>query len=377
MKQYVYIAVLEYPDSVEFSVHSTEQKAKKTDTPEPKSVDKSTTQVSDTLRCQIEKQEIGGKTVFKSSVTDKQGVTIPELSGTTQDSMWEGTYQREVGSQDNPVGAYGRDSGGEYWGAMQYNQFGINNVAMYALTKPEHQEYAKRFFKPGYEKALAEFQNYVKEKGNNVAYWQENKYRSALLKYIKPEYTKSGRKAQDLVRQEGRKNPTKFLQLQRDFATEVYTSQHNVYKRIEKALAKKGIKPEQVNPAIWELVLSSAIHYKKKLGAIATLFERPNINLTYINSANMINDIARADRSTFSGTGKEAIKHAKDTIHLKHSATTSRELAIILHEPEILTNYENLMAQNVTKVNGRYYAKANAPTKTASNNVRSNNSARM
>ena len=29
MKQYVYIAVLEYPDSVEFSVHSTEQKAKK------------------------------------------------------------------------------------------------------------------------------------------------------------------------------------------------------------------------------------------------------------------------------------------------------------------------------------------------------------
>ena len=29
MKQYVYIAVLEYSDSVEFSVHSTEQKAKK------------------------------------------------------------------------------------------------------------------------------------------------------------------------------------------------------------------------------------------------------------------------------------------------------------------------------------------------------------
>ena len=339
--------------------------------------DKSTTQVSDTLRCQIEQHNVNGQVRFKSSVTDKQGVTIPELWGTTQDSMWEGVYRREVGSQTNPVGAYGRDKGGEYWGAMQYNQYGINNVALYALTKPEHQDYAKRFFNPGYEQALAAFQKYAKEKGNNAAYWIPNKYRSALLKYIKPEYTISGKNAQDLVRKEGKTNPTKFLQIQRDFATEVYTSQHEVYDRIVKALAKKNIKPEEVNPAIWELVLTSGIHYKKKLGAIASLFERPNINLTYINSAKMIDDIARADKSTFGGSGKKAIAHAKDTVHLKHSATTSRELAIILHKPEILANYEQLMAQNVTKVNGKYIAKANTPTKTAASNVRANNTARM
>ena len=257
------------------------------------------------------------------------------------------------------------------------NKYGINNVALYALTKPEYQEYAKRFFKPGYEEALAAFQNYVKEKGNNVAYWQENKYRSALVKYIKPEYTKSGRKAKDLVRQEGKNNPTKFLQIQQDFATEVYTSQHKVYKRIEKALAKKNIKPEQVNPAIWGLVLSSGIHYKTKLNAIASLFERPGVDLTYINSTRMIDDIARTDRSTFSGSGKKAIEQAKKTVHLKHSATTSRELAMILHEPQILANYEQLMAQNVTKVGNKYIAKANSPTRTASNNVRANNTARM
>ena len=329
--------------------------------------DKSTTQVSDTLRCQIEKQNVGDKVVFKSSVTDPQGVTIPELSGATKDSLWDVTYQREVSNEKNPVGGVKT-----FWGAMQYNTYGARNVAMWALSNPKYKNIAQKFFKPGYEQALAEFQKYVKDKGNNVAYWQENKYRTKLAAYIDPKY-------KALFEQEGKNNSTQFLQLQRDFASEVFTSQHSVYKRIVKALEKKGMKPEDVNPAIWGMVLSSGIHYKTKLNAIASIFEQPNVDQTYINSAKMVDAIAATDPSTFKkSSGKIATQYAKDHIHEKHSATTSRELAIILHKPEILANYEQLMAQNVVKqADGTYLAKAQQPTKTASNNVRTNNTARM
>jgi len=344
----------------------TQEKAKKTNAPAPKSIDTSTTQVSDTLRCQIEQHNVNGLIRFKSSVTDLKGVTIPELPGATKDSLWDVTYQREVSNEKNPVGGVKT-----FWGAMQYNTYGARNVAMWALSNPKYKNIAKKFFKPGYEQALAEFQKYVKDKGNNVAYWQENKYRTKLATYIDPKY-------KALFEQEGKNNSAQFLQLQRDFASEVFTSQHGVYKRIVKALEKKGMKPEDVNPAIWGMVLSSGIHYKTKLNAIASIFEQPKVDQTYINSAKMVDAIAATDPSTFKkGSGKIATQYAKDHIHEKHSATTSRELAIILHEPEILANYEQLMAQNVTKVNGKYYAKANAPTKTASNNVRTNNTARM
>ncbi len=358
----------------------TQEKAKKTNAPAPKSIDTSTTQVSDTLRCQIEQQNVNGLIRFKSSVTDLQGVTIPELPGATNDSLWDVTFDREADVK-NPVGG-----GTRFLGAMQYDDVGVKNIALYALTKPEYKNIAQKFFNPGYEKALKDFQEYVKKEGNNKAYWQTPKEKTELLKYLK----KTNREYRTIFRNEGKINAPQFLQLQRDFASDVYLAQtKGKYKRIVEALKKHNMKPENLDPKIWSMVFASAIHQKTYLNSIARVFETMQYttyvkgkkvvkNIKNLNSVEMIDAIAAVDSSTFgSGSGKKAYEKARKDFGKKHSATTSRELSIILDDPQILKDYEQLMAQNVTKVNGKYYAKANAPTKTASNNVRTNNTARM
>ena len=324
---------------------------------QPKVIDKQLTLTPDTTKVRITEHTISSgrkkKLTFTSSAQDKQGVTIPELAGATKDSLWDVTYQREVANEENPVGGVK-----QYWGSMQYNTYAAKSMAMYALTKPEYKDIAQKFFKPGYEKALADFQQYAKEKGNNVAYWQENKYHTKLAGYIKPEY-------KALFVKEGKNNAGQFLQLQRDFTSEIYISQtKSRYERIVKALEKKGMKPEDVNPAIWGMVLSSGIHYKTKLSAIATLFERPGVDKAYINSPQMVEDIKRTDPGTFNRNENErqAAQYAKDHVHEKHSATTSRELAIILGRPEIYTDYLELVAGNSVKTaNGTYIAKGQTP----------------
>lgn len=325
--------------------------------------------------------------IFESSVTDSKGNRIPELSGATNGSITDFLQEREVRNESDPVGTVPNGKDKKFWGLIQCNQNAVDNMAIYSLTNPKYKKYADKFFNPGYEKALKDFNDFVKKNeqlakdgktkkdARKVAYWEDYPQRKALLKYRKPisEFKTN-------FAAEGKNNQTDFLQFQRDFLCDNYASQNKPnLKRIEKALAKKGMKPEDVNPAIWGMVLSSNVHYQSKSGAIAAIFERPNVDRNFINSTNMVDAIANTDPSTFKvSTGKDEVKLAKERIHEKNSATTCRELAMMFDNPSIEQDYLNDMAQNVVKqADGTYLAKANAPTKTASNNVRTNNTARM
>ena len=316
----------------------------------PAGINKPITLTPDTVNTHIDKQGGGRAITFASSVKDDAGVTIPELAGATNDSIWGVTYKREVGTQANPVGA--RSGDGKYWGAMQYNQLGLENIVIYALTHPEYKNIADKFFKPGYEKALKEFEADVAKRGKSVAYATGQPKRIALAKYLKPDYKK-------LFQDEGKNNPEQFLQLQRDVSSDVTSSFHaKNYKNIVETLAKKGIKPEQVNPAIWGMVASVGIA-RGNIDGIANAFAGKD--LQYINSGRMVDDLKAKYPTVFQkyASGRQAAQYAKDHVHEKHSATTSRELALMLDKPEIYTEYLQLMAENSVKGrDGKYVARA-------------------
>ena len=339
------------------------------------------------VRQKIVQQGGGNRITFGSSLTDGKGNVIPELAGATKGSIIDFAQEREVRNEKDPVGTVPNGKDKKYWGVIQCNGEAVNNLALYSLTNPKYKKYADKFFNPGYEKALKEFNDYVdkneklqasgktKKDARKVAYWEPSKQRDELLKYrkSKADFKKN-------FANEGKNNQTEFLQFQRDFACDIYASQNKTnYKRIETALKKKGMKPEDVNPAVWGMVMSSNIHYQSKSGNIAAIFERKDVDQKFINSTNMVDAIANADPSTFKvGTGKDEVKLAKARIHEKNSATTCRELAMIFDNPRIEQDYLNDMAQNVVRqADGTYLAKAQQPTKTASNNVRTNNTARM
>lgn len=324
-------------------------------------VNKPLTLTPDTVRTNIEKQSDGHTITFNSSIKDYKGIIIPEIAGATNDSIWDVTYIREVGSQSNPVGCRGvsknRRTGKitEYWGAMQYNQHGLENIAIYALTHPEYKNIADKFFAPGYEKALKEFEENIKKYGKDYAYAIGSSSRKALAKYLKPNY-------KTLFQEEGKKNSEQFLQLQRDVSSDITSSFHaKNYKAIVETLAKNNIKPEQVHPAIWGMITSIGIA-RGNIDGIAKSFAGKD--LSYINSPKMI-DALRAKYPGVFHLGlkneKKAYEYAKAHVHEKHSATTSRELAMMLNMPEIYTNYLQQVAQNnVKSANGQYIAKGKA-----------------
>lgn len=69
--------------------------------------------------------------------------------------------------------------------------------------------------------------------------------RSRLVSFLKPDY-------KQIFIREGADNSSQMLRLQRDYASEVYcTFDESGLRRIKEVLQQQGIRPEQINPAIW------------------------------------------------------------------------------------------------------------------------------
>lgn len=262
------------------------------------------------------------------------GKKIIEPQDSTKQSLFGVTHRREVSSYQNPVGIVH-----QYWGAMQHNEAGADNIALYALVnKSKYSSFANKFFNPGYETALKAFKEDIK-KNPKDAWGILSPTRKALIKYIKPNY-------KELFIAEGKNNPESFLQLQRDAASTVTASYYNLEKVVTE-LKKVGISPTSINPSVWSVIISAGIARGNtsftrngKKYSVTELFK--NKSLQQINSPQMIDEIAQAYPTAFrknAANEQAAIQFAKDHINEKHSITTARELSLMLGDEQVYHNY--------------------------------------
>lgn len=265
------------------------------------------------------------------SVASYNGKPIKEPVDSTQYSIFNVTHIREVGTQSNPVGA--RSSNGLYYGAMQHNKEGVKNIAIYALLHPEkYGDFANKIFNtkaPGFQKALEEFKKEVAKSGKEP-YRLGSPSRAALSKYLKSNFLTT-------FVNEGKSNSQKMLQLQRDAASEVTAAFYNM-KGIAKVLKQKGIKPQDVNPAVWSMVIATGIA-RGNIEGMSKLFVGKTIK--QINSPQMIDAIAKKYPGVFNRHANErvSVQWAREHVNEKHSTTTLYELSNILEDPSIYENY--------------------------------------
>ena len=107
---------------------------------------------------------------FHNKAQDSKGREIKDFVGATPYSIWDVTYKREVGTQENPVGVFE-----SFAGTMQYNKANVQSMLMYALMHEDYNAWAKQFFEdtPEAKKAVAEMKEAYEEKGSLTVYTQD------------------------------------------------------------------------------------------------------------------------------------------------------------------------------------------------------------
>ena len=96
---------------------------------------------------------------FHNKVLDKRGQKITDFKNATPYSIWDLTYQREVGEEANPVGVFN-----SYAGSLQLDMFNAKNFAIYILLHDEYKDIGNRFFNKssaGFQKALTAFKEFI------------------------------------------------------------------------------------------------------------------------------------------------------------------------------------------------------------------------
>ena len=269
------------------------------------------------------------------------GVPISDYKGATEYSLWDVSYKRETGAEKNPVGTVG-----SFYGSLQFNRFNAENMAIFGLLNPKYTKLCHKFFqanKPGFHAAVDAFQKKQQQLQNNhedvnLAYHVGSSERKRLAAFV-------GQNFRSLFEKEGLENAVEFLQLQRDYAGAVYCSfDAKNLNKIVNTLEQQGIKPEEVNPAVWGMFLAK--HIKGGFGGIASLLKGKTID--EINSEKFIDQVANTFPDVFkTGSGKDfAYPFAKAHCNDKHSLTTIKELSLILNEPKIFDNYVQYLAFN-------------------------------
>ena len=277
---------------------------------------------------------------FHNKAQDIKGDEIKDFAGATPYSIWDVTYKREVGTQENPVGIFE-----SFAGTMQYNRANVQSMLMYALMHEEYNVWAKQFFEdtPEAKKALDEMKKAYEQKGNLV-FHVGSKERNNLSKFIVKDY-----KAKFV--EDGANNSSEALQVQRDFASDAYVSfDEKGWQKITSTLAKNDIYPEDVSWAIVGMWCSAHIAQGGFKNVYKTVEGK---TLEQINSVKYINELAAKYPNLFkNGSGKYAYKFAKEHYNEPHSITTMRELSMMERDPEIYQNYLQLLSmyqgKNVT-----------------------------
>lgn len=280
---------------------------------------------------------------FYNKVFDKHGREIKDFKNATPYSVWDLTYQREVGEEANPVGVFNG-----YAGSLQLDMFNAKNFAIYILLHDEYKDIGNRFFNKssaGFQKALTAFKAEVAQKGN-MAYHSGNAKRDALARFVVPDFKQK-------FRDEGKTNPVNFLHAQRDFGGECYIGYNQqTFDNIRATLAKQNIAIEDVHWVVIGLWCTKDIASGNLNGIEKTVRGK---SLSTINSAAYIAELNASFKGVF-GTkgGKRAIAFAKEHIKDAPSLTTMRDLSLIAKDKSILDKYVKLL----NKYPGKTYQEA-------------------
>ena len=146
--------------------------------------------------------------------------------------------------------------------------------------------------------------------------------------------------------------------LQLDFATQVMG--HYYYKSSALGRLKKdGISPEEINPAVWQMLNAVGNEYGNLEGrngrGMKTCKSWEELmrgkTIEQINSPEFLDEIARNWPEVFSGlNGQEVLKYAKQHIGDSHTLQTYQQLQIMLGEKNVSKNwyeYNGIREQDV------------------------------
>ena len=267
---------------------------------------------------------------FYNKAVDARGKEIKDFDDATKYSIWDVSYKREVGTHDNPVGVFN-----EYAGSLQFSMFNAQNVAIYALLHRNYRNIAHNFFNTSSRKnefaaALKDFWSEYKEKGN-LAYHTGNAKRKRLASFIYPDFKKR-------FAQEGLRNPHQFLNLQREYASDCYTSFDQInFDKIVTTLKQQNIEIDDVSWAIVGMWCAKHIATGNFSGLAATVKGK---TLEQINSPAYIQTLSQRFPSVFNDPGgKKAKTFALEHLNEGHSLTTIKELSQIAKRPDLYDNY--------------------------------------
>lgn len=269
---------------------------------------------------------------FHNKAQDSKGREIKDFVGATPYSIWDVTYKREVGTQENPVGVFE-----SFAGTMQYNKANVQSMLMYALMHEDYNAWAKQFFEdtPEAKKAVAEMKEAYEEKGNLV-FHAGSKERRNLSKFIVRDY-------KEKFIEDGANNSSEALQVQRDFGSDAYVSfDEKGWQKITSTLAKNNIRSDEVSWAIVGMWCSAHIAQGGFKDVYKTVEGK---TLEQINSVQYINELAAKYPNLFkNGSGKYAYKFAKEHYKEPHSITTMRELAMMDQNQDTYQKYLQMLS---------------------------------
>ncbi len=272
--------------------------------------------------------------IFHNKAVNSQGKEIKDFANATKYSIWDVTYMREVANESNPVGVFNG-----YGGTMQYDFTNASSMMMYALLNPKFEHIGKKFFKKttGFDTAFKNIENGYKEYGNFV-FHAGNKSRQLMGKYLLDKTT-----FKKTFEKEGLDNPSQFLELQRAFASDTYTSyDKNGLNKIIQTLGKKDIKIEDVSWAIIGMWSAKHIATGGFSSINETLAGKP---LEQINSEKYIDELANKFPKVFKqGSGKLAYNFAKKHFKEPRSIATMYELSLMTENPKIYEDYLKLLS---------------------------------
>lgn len=269
---------------------------------------------------------------FHNKAQDENGTEIKDFAGATQYSIWDVTYKREVGTQANPVGVFG-----EFAGTMQFNKTNVRSMLMYALMHEDYNAWAQQFFEdtPEAKQAIDKMREAYGQRGNLV-FHAGSKERQNLSKFIVSDY-------KEKFVEEGDKNASEALQVQRDFGSDAYVSfDEKGWQKITSTLAENNIRPEEVS---WAIVgMWNSVHIAQ--GGFRDVYKTvEGKTLEQINSVKYINELAAKYPNLFkNGSGKYAYKFAREHYHEPHSITTMRELAMMEQNSDAYNRYLQLLS---------------------------------
>lgn len=272
---------------------------------------------------------------FHNKVTNNKGKEIDDFADATKYSIWDITYMREVGHEENPVGVFR-----SFGGTMQYNMENASSMMMYALLNPKYEDIAKKFFnkRNGFNKARQNLEDGYNEYGNFV-FHDGSKSRQVMRKFVvnKNEFKR-------LFEQEGLENASNFLEMQRAFASDTYTSfDKNGFNKILTALDRNDIKIEDVSWAVVGMWGAKHIASGGFIDIDKTLIGK---NLEQINSVEYLDELKNTFPSTFKrGSGLMAYDFAKEHYQEANSITTMFELSQMAQKPDIYENYLKLLSK--------------------------------